>query len=69
MKSLTEYNEEKLKYYNSGGKSGVDVLNNIACPNCGDELCDKDINIQTLSRYPMTRVICHYCGYVGLRYI
>jgi|TARA_Y100000310_G_scaffold312211_1_gene359270 uncharacterized protein with PIN domain len=59
---LDEYNRNKINKQNTTPKS-----NNIACPDCGNELQDTSDSI--LSAHPIKVCVqCPKCGYKGCRY-
>jgi DNA-directed RNA polymerase subunit RPC12/RpoP len=61
MESLNDYNERRriLKLESQP--------NNIACPECGNELWDTDPSIVLPSDPPQIWVHCKHCSYKGLR--
>ena len=46
-----------------------DVPNGIACPLCGSEMVDTDINLVLCSNPGQLRIRCMKCVYTGTRYI
>lgn len=67
MKTLEEHNNKILHTYKD--EETYPKLNNIPCPNCGEELYDKD-NLILCSYPPKRNVIClnTECNYTGYRY-
>jgi len=65
MKTLEQFNNEKNIYYHIY-KYEYPRLNEIACPNCGNELFDSDDMILT-SYPPKKNIHCSNCNYHGYR--
>lgn len=64
LKTLKEYNQDKLFDYSST----VDPsLNGIECPICGEELRDSRPMVSLTSWPPKKEVNCNSCGYTGYR--
>jgi len=63
MQSLEEHNNEVL---NNMYKLGDPHKNNIACPECGEELWDTNPSLCLTSYPPQYAVHCD-CGYTGYR--
>lgn len=62
LKSLDDYNNERIRLYKIGESV---VLTGIACPKCGDELCESSPGWIHPSFPPKKAVICVKCGYKG----
>lgn len=65
MKTLEEHNTSKRRRYFSTDIS--QLKNDIACPDCGEELYDTNPNEITASIPPQKRIHCEECDYTGLR--
>lgn len=61
MKSLDKHNKEMMDVYNMV----YPRLTDIACPKCGAELFDVEIELALTSNPPKKRVSCAQCGYEG----
>lgn len=64
MKTLEQFNEEKLKEYEGFGKP---CKNGIKCPNCGAELWDCHPLTTLTSDPPQKQICCKSCDYKGFR--
>lgn len=65
MMNLDEYNRERHEYYYPTQEAAN--RNGIACPKCGEELCDSQPSIILASYPPKKNVHCSKCGFVGYR--
>lgn len=61
LKTIEDYNQEKLHQYERETKTGV------ACPNCENEL-EFLSDVILPSNPPQRTVKCHDCDYYGLVY-
>ena len=67
LKSLLEYNGERMVYHYGTSKLNEPKYNGIACPKCGSELVDTN-PMETLTSYPPQKNInCIECEYIGYR--
>jgi len=64
MKTLKEHNKDYLNQYEPPLK---DILNNIECPECKEELSD-DLTVVLTTYPPQARTFCKNCDFVGSRY-
>lgn len=62
LKQLDDYNNERRRLYKTGESV---VLTGIACPKCGDELCESSPGWIHPSFPPKKAVMCVKCGYKG----
>ena len=67
LKTLDQYNGERLKVFSAINALNSPHPNGIACPKCGSELWDSN-PMQTLtSNPPQKNVHCSNCEYTGYR--
>ena len=64
MLSLEEFHKKRAEKYKIINKG---LPNNIACPKCGQELCDVKTKEFLLSYPPKISVRCSSCDFVGYR--
>lgn len=62
MKTLEEFNEERVKEPLQPCKNGIE------CPNCKEELYDTSPSAVLTSYPPQKKVNCMNCNFKGLRY-
>jgi hypothetical protein len=66
LKSLEFHNAERINF-NYSMYSNLPQFNGIACPECGEELLDKNPMITLNSNPPKKSVHCSKCTYQGYR--
>ena len=67
MKTLDEFNNERMNDFNAMQELNKPHPNGIECPECGKELWDSNPMV-TLTSYPAKKNIhCPACGYTGYR--
>lgn len=67
LKSLNQFNQEKLHQHDQQRLAMQPHPNGIECPQCGKELWDSDPTL-TLTSYPAKKNIhCPECGFTGYR--
>lgn len=67
LKTLEEFNSSRYSSWDRIiAEENEPKPNGIACPNCGEELYDRDSSILT-SNPPKKKIICFNCDYVGHR--
>jgi ribosomal protein S27AE len=67
MKTLEEYNRDRLKDFQTMYPSGPSPTN-IECPDCKEELLYSEPNVVLASYPPKKRVHCPKCGFLGYVY-
>ena len=65
MKTLEEHNETQRQIWAESNKP-KSMKNGIACPTCGNELNDGEVNVTLTTNPPQKNVYCD-CGYRGYR--
>ena len=67
LQNLDEVNGEA--WINTASFISVPEKNGIACPECGEELCDTNPMIIYTTIPAMKDIHCDKCGYTGTRYV
>ena len=65
LKNLDEYNKEFIEKFKRERK----CYNGLACPQCGEELRDREPGMFLASNPAQSIVICDGCGFTGKRYV
>lgn len=66
LKQLDEYNAERAAFYEAL-RNPPRKGNGIACPKCGAELFDSELNMTLSSNPPQKHVRCSVCEFLGYR--
>jgi len=66
LETLEEFNKRKMQTH-LHIKNGGSIGNGIACPCCGNELCDSNHTTILTSYPPQIRVECKHCNHKGTR--
>lgn len=69
MKSLEEYNKERMRLWFNILQKNTNKPNGLECPKCGKELHDTNPGIVLTSQPPKIKIHCPSCGYTGFRII
>lgn len=68
LKSLDDFDAERLEYYKRIDHARQPHPNGIACPNCGNELWDSAPEMTLASNPPKKNIHCPDCKYIGYRF-
>ena len=69
LKSLNEHNHAQSLLYQPMMQPQIPRLNGIACPNCGEEMVDDDVNCVRASMPPQIQVRCPKCNHYSFRVV